>query len=905
MPPPTTEPCPTCGARREDLVGGLCPTCVADTLQSQRDATARAARADTPVLPAGFQFIETLGHGGMGQVHLVFQAALRRYVALKQIAGRWSTHPKARERFLREARAAAQLSHPGIVAVLDIGADHERVWYTMEFVEGGDLAQLLARRGGRVPWSEAVTIVEVAARAIDHAHRAGIAHRDLKPSNVLLDANGAPKIADFGLAWLAAGAGEELTITGEILGTPSYVAPERLTPTASDDARPGDVYALCALLFHLIAGRPPFARETPLKTLHAIASDPAPSLRATAPVSIPIWLDALSAHGLTKLPEHRIASAGELADALARRRRARGGYARRRRLALTATATLVALVGGFYVVPWRLLAEKTGTLAVSKFRSPLVAVLPFDFDREDPEVGQLAAGLQDELAGTLDRLSDMRVITAGSVRAAGIAHADAKAAAELLHAGVVLTGTVRKEKDRLRITVQLLDAPSGTVRLTKSYERRRTDLFNLQTDIATDVALALHAQRQPRSAQRNIGTSSRDPAAQRLFLEARAIAADAREPDADLRRASELFARAAEMDPDFALAFAQQSMTDTRLYQWGHDRSDARLARSLAAAQQALRLNPELPEAEIALALYFQRRSGDLESARHHIDRAFELAPRNAEALAARANLERRSGAFAEAAQHFSAALELDPFNGMLAYNAADTFVRRRDYAAADAIITAALQRVPGHVALTKLRGDLLLLWHGDLSAMRADLATRASNEPTPDVYVMHKIDWLVFEGRLADALEVLRTSTLEVLDAQSIYLTRDGYEAVLLKLAGDHVGAVSAATRALPRVSAELARRPDDGRVLLHAAQLHALLGDVAAAERLVDRTLTAGDLAAVDAFERGFVLTSYSILLAMARADDHARVILRRALTEPNQLSLEAVRLHPALARFANDSL
>jgi hypothetical protein len=297
---------------------------------------------------------------------------------------------------------------------------------------------------------------------------------------------------------------------------------------------------------------------------------------------------------------------------------------------------------------------------------------------------------------------------------------------------------------------------------------------------------------------------------------------------------------------------------------------------------------------------YYFRGSRDYVTAKPHFQRALTLTPNNPDALAALAHIERRQGDFRDASIHFRAALQLDPLNAILAYNTADTFVRLRDYEAASLLLERSLKAMPHHVALVKLRGDLYVAWRGDLGPMREDIFHRDPKLPTPDLYLMDKIDWLILEGRVDDALATLKESKLDVLEGQSIYLCRAGYEALLLQLKGDTRAAKSAAERALPEVMRELQRRPNDGRILLHAGQMYAILGHLTEGERLVRRTLTPGDMAAADAFDRGFFLRALGIMFAMAGEDAKARDVLRALLKEPNQTSVQYLNLHPALRRL-----
>ena len=233
---------------------------------------------------AGYEILEELGRGGMGVVYRARHQKLGHEVALKiMLAG---SHASEQElaRFHLEAAAVARLKHPGIVHIHDFGEHDGRPFFSLELVEGGSLAARL--KAGPLPAREAAALMEKLARAMAHAHDHGIVHRDLKPANVLLTAAGVPKIADFGLARPVAG-GEDLTQSGAILGTPSYMAPEQTRPGPGAVSAQTDVYALGALLYELLTGRPPFKAATPLDTLIQVATlEPVPPrrpFRAKAP----------------------------------------------------------------------------------------------------------------------------------------------------------------------------------------------------------------------------------------------------------------------------------------------------------------------------------------------------------------------------------------------------------------------------------------------------------------------------------------------------------------------------------------------------------------------------------------------------------------------------------------------
>src|SRR5262245_1362161 len=230
-----------------------------------------------PALPtiAGYEVKGLLGRGGMGVVYRAHHLRLDRDVALKMLLAGEFASPRELERFFLEARAIANLSHPNIVQVHDVSEREGRPYFTMELVEGGTLAQWLG--GTPRPASKAAELVGCLAGAVDVAHRSGIVHRDLKPSNVLLTPDGIPKVTDFGLARRMSG-GESLTVHGTILGTPSYMAPEQIRGSAVGPV--SDVYALGAILYEILTGRPPFRSDSPMATqLQVLSKEPVrPSL---------------------------------------------------------------------------------------------------------------------------------------------------------------------------------------------------------------------------------------------------------------------------------------------------------------------------------------------------------------------------------------------------------------------------------------------------------------------------------------------------------------------------------------------------------------------------------------------------------------------------------------------------
>ncbi|MCI0361384.1 MAG: protein kinase, partial [Planctomycetaceae bacterium] len=270
-------------------------------------------RAPTaPAIP-GYEILERLGHGGMGVVYRAVQKSLGRTVALKMVLAGAHARPEQLSRFRHEAEAVARLPHPNIVQIHEVGEHDGRPFLSLEFVEGGGLDKKLG--GAPQPARDAARLVETLARAIHHAHTQGVIHRDLKPANVLLTADGTPKVTDFGLARFGEGSGQ--TQSGDILGTPSYMAPEQAAGSAGTLGPAADVYALGAILYELLTGRPPFRAENPIETLVQVMEQEPVAVRSLQPRA-PRDLETICLKCLQKAPHKRYASAADLADDLHR-----------------------------------------------------------------------------------------------------------------------------------------------------------------------------------------------------------------------------------------------------------------------------------------------------------------------------------------------------------------------------------------------------------------------------------------------------------------------------------------------------------------------------------------------------------------------------------------------------------
>src|SRR5438477_4771645 len=512
--------CRKCGARIfADAPEGLCPRCVLKTalamppeLLAGGDSSAVAlAKADDPghtnklvgdAMPApldkktarvvellgelgDYELLEEVGRGGQGVVFRARQKSLNRIVALKVIRlGQWASKVHLK-RFRLEAEAAARLEHPGIVPIHEVGERDGSCYFSMKFVEGGQLDEVARREP--IPIRRAAELIVKVARTVHYAHEHGILHRDIKPGNILLDAKGEPHLTDFGLARLVE-TESTMTRTLDVLGTPSYMAPEQAVGNNAAVSSATDVYGLGAVFYQLLTGQPPFAGGTTYETIKLLLDAEPRQPRLLNP-KIDRDLSTICLKCLEKDPKRRYMSALGLAEDLERWLKHEPVHARRTGLVARSrkwvrrnptsallAASLVALAAAAGWIIWK-----------SEFiRQPVttgIAVLPFENLSDDKEHAFFADGVQDDILTKLAKIADLKVISRTSVMQYR-GKQNVRQIANALRVSHVLEGTVRRSGDRIHLNAQLIDTRTDTHVWAEQYDRGLNDLFAIQAEIA-------------------------------------------------------------------------------------------------------------------------------------------------------------------------------------------------------------------------------------------------------------------------------------------------------------------------------------------------------------------------------------------------------------------------------------
>jgi serine/threonine protein kinase/Flp pilus assembly protein TadD len=930
-----TRVCPKCGAEiPADAPEGGCPGCLlesgllAEASVAGVDSSAVAsAKADDPGRPASpmtatardskkaaraaailgelgdYELLEEVGRGGQGVVFRARQKSLNRTVALKVISlGQWASKAHLK-RFRREAEAAANLDHPSIVPIYEVGERDGSCYFSMKLIEGGQLDEVVRR----TPMSirKAAELIAKVARTVHYAHEHGIVHRDIKPGNVLLDAESEPHLTDFGLARLVESE-STITRTLEVLGTPSYMAPEQAVADNADVSSATDVYGLGAVLYQLLTDHPPFAGGTTYETIKLLLETEPRAPRLLNP-KIDRELSTICLKCLEKDPKRRYSSALALAEDLEHWLKhepigaKRSGFftharkwVRRNPTSALLVASLIALAVAMGWNVWK--SELVSGPATSG-----IAVLPFENLSHDPDNAYFAEGIQQEILTRLASIASLKVISRTSTQQYLSKTRNLDEIAKQLGVANIVEGSVQKAADQVRVNVQLVNAQTDSHLWADTYDLKLTDIFSVESEIARRIAESLQAKLTGQEEQVIAAKPTDNPEAYDAYLRGLAYSLKAANTSTNLLGAQKYFREAVRLDPKFALSWALLSQVDASGYRTLLLQPTAALREEARqAAETALTLQPNLGEAVWAKGYYHYACLKDYDTAVRYFEEARQFLPNSSRIPESLAYLTRRRGHWDRSESYFNEAERLDPRDANLLSQHAFSYIMLRRFPEALRKLDQVLNIEPDDVDTLAFKAAVAQA-EGDLPRAAALLAPL--HPPAEDTAALEiEVYQAILQRRPAPVIPRLKEILAKPDPALGFF---NGELRFWLgwaqDMGDDHAAARESWRQARSELESFLKEEPDNFGLIGDLALTNMALGDKAAAVALAERAMAANPIQK-DAITGPGPIEILARVAARVGEPDRAIAALRKLLSVPYEgpFAKSAPPLTPALLRL-----
>ena len=922
----TARVCETCGSPIETTSAGDLG-CIACLIGIGLDAEAEQSDPTFTSAPdqLGAYTIEhhadgtawELGHGAMGVTYRAIDKPLDRPVALKIINTDGRSHSaEARERFMREARAAAALRHPNVATVYQFGVREEtgQFFYAMELVEGETLEERVRRLGPL----DVLTTIDIALQvtaALEAAEERGLVHRDLKPGNLMLvsqdnalvgtdrravrrtSQRDVPtiKVIDFGVAKAVTDKTNPMALThGGFVGTPAFASPEQFT-NAPVDVR-SDIYSLGVTLWFLLTGHMLFSGRTieEIQDARRSKSLPIDQLKAAR---VPQRFVSLLVSMLAIEPAARPAGARELSARLQAIRSSITGRGKAGgRIAIAA-----AIVGLATIVAVRVFQSSATKATSSSVPEKSVAVLPLENLSDDPNNAYFADGIREEILTRLATIADLKVISRTSTQRYHSKPANLAEIAKQLGVANILEGSVQKTADQVRVNVQLINAQTDSHLWAESYDRKLSDMLGVESEVAKRIAESLQAKLSGREKQALAVKPTNNPEAYDAYL--RGLAFETRSVgNIDLqRKACDSYELAVQLDPNFAVAWARLSRANAYTSFSYSDATAGRRDTSKRALENAQRLEPNSPEILVALGYYQYHVLNDYGAAKTTFDRVSKILPGNSEVARALGLIARREGQWDQSVAYWEQALALDPRNVQLLMDAAETYAQLRQFPAALKLYDRVLDITPNDLSVMAVKACIYQA-QGDLQEAARFLS--GINEQTPSEGTFGiKITQLRLERRLSEAVGLLQ-ARLAKFQYASLYDNGSDQTALAFTqlLAGDAAGAKVRAEQARNTLEQLCRDQPGNAFAAALLSQAYAAMGEKQLALKTAEHAMmllpTAKDRVAGPVFEENVALIQ-TIFGEKSQAISTIAQLLQTpcssSLYQPTPITSSLLRLDP----------
>lgn len=880
--------------------------------RSNNDGVGRTKSSDgSAVGPGGqigqFRIERELGRGGAGVVYLAHDTKLERSVAIKSLPDEVMSNSKVRTRFAREARVLASLNHPNIATIYEELQDAGGVSYlVLEYVPGQTLVERIA--GARFKLQEALSIAQQIAEAVAAAHEHGIIHRDLKPGNIKITPEGRIKVLDFGLAKVLGGEAVDqqstVTVPGRVMGTPAYMSPEQARGLETDERC--DIWSFGCVLYEMLTGKVPFEGETVSDTLAAIL-DREPDWHAL-PQATPANIQVLLRRCLEKETRRRLHDIADAAievnetlnlpatappvtipsDSLTRHIAVK---TRSRIIAMVIAATAIIVLSTIAVL--FILKHRAGPASEKIW----LVVLPFE-NQGSAEDDYFVSGITEAITSRLAGIGRLSVISPRTAEQYKDSKMSTQAIGKELGVAYVLEGIVQREtsdpNSRVRIIPRLIRASDDRLLLAPIYNKDMSEIFGMQADVAEWVAkkLDLTLLEPERRAMTYRPTENME--AYEYYLQGHHYHNWSLRKS-DLIIAIQMYEKAVELDPEYALAFAQLSRCHATMYWQYYGRTSERVEMAEKNVRRALQLEPDLPEAHLALGHYYYQCKSDWDQALHEFAIARKSLPNDSDLLSFIGYVQRRQGKFPEALANIKSASEINPRSNNISISLGETLMYMRNYPEAMRCFDKAISLAPDVTRPYGYKASLYLLWEGSTKKARAvvnkALEPVGLPESTPIFNMLINFD--VYDGNYQDALCRV-SSRSEDIDTQDFFIPVAMQRAYIYGYMKNDL-AKKYYDEGLKIVEAKIRQEPNDAR-------LRSALGIACAGLGRKQDAIREGKLA-VD-----LLPVSKDTMRGICRVSDLARIYvmvgdfdlavnqIEFLLSIPSELSIQLLRLDPA---------
>jgi serine/threonine protein kinase/Tfp pilus assembly protein PilF len=853
-----------------------------------------------------YKLVKVLGRGGMGIVWLARDQELERDVALKFLPDLMIQDRGLLDQLKRETKRCLELTHSHIVRIYDFIHDERSGCISMEYIDGETLSNLRAQKQQKVfePHEIAGWISQF-YDALDYAHnRARVIHRDLKPANLMVNQRGDLKVADFGIARSLADSATRITAEQGRSGTLVYMSPQQLNGERGTHL--DDIYSSGASIYELLTSKPPFYSGNIDRQICERVAPPMTERRREFNIEpalvSKVWEDTVAAC-LAKDPSRRPQSAAEVAQRLqlpsgqARIKTDKRSNKKKLLIAGVLAASVLLLACLYFGV----LKQQTKPVSpvmssgIMTIPEKSIAVLPFENLSKDEENAFFAGGVQDEVLSDLAKIADLKVISRTSVmQYKSGAERNLREIARTLGVSYVVEGSVQRAGARIRVSAQLIDAHSDSHVWAEHYDRDFADVFAIQSEIAQQIADQLRSKLSPIEKARLQFRPTENGEAYLVYLQAQAALTRSQSQD-DLKRVAQLYEKAIQLDPSFALAFAQLSYTESTLYLGTGNPSS--LERARTAAVEAIRLQPELPEAHLALGYLYYRGDRDYKRALDELAIAKVGLPNDSEIFLVIGSIERRQGKWSESTTHLEKAASLNPKDVSLWANLATNYQALRNFPAAAVALDRGAAADQNYFMIHYLRARLEIDWKGDTDAMeRLLLQTPESSDPDGKV-TLARFQLRLLQRKYDEALQALNKSPRDRFSEwkAGVPFPKPFLSAQAYQLANDKGKAYASFEDAQRIIESDLQENPLD-------ASRHAILGQVFAGLGRNNDAIREGKRAvellpeSKDALDGPVMTLALAQIYAMIGDSDSALPLLEHSISSPGGVTISVLRLDPA---------